>query len=290
MRDEIKRKMGLGILCLLLCAASVAESGGSNASGGLTAEELAVEAPGESTAVLVTDVKEVLLNGIVQFAYQDEQGRYVVDVMESEKTYMGIQITTPEGVPVYGAMPEISMKGASGLLLVDPITNEDGVMSFGVEAGPMGLDLVTAEFGGEKLEFAINVISLDAAGFPRPQVIEGGISWTDLMSATLDYSATGVVASFPDVIKAKAGETVKISGFMTPLQPDLRQSHFLLTSNPSSCYFHIPGGPAGSVEVLTKEGVEVSWDPIVLEGRFEPQERGEYGVVYRLLDARLVKP
>ena len=44
------------------------------------------------------------------------------------------------------------------------------------------------------------------------------------------------------------------------------------------------------MEVLAQDGIEASWDPIVIEGRFEPLETSETGVVYRLHDARLVKP
>ena len=108
------------------------------------------------------------------------------------------------------------------------------------------------------------------------------------MSAQLEFTETGMQVKFPPVIQAMAGERVKISGFMMPLDPDLKQKHFLIASNPPSCFFHIPGGPAGSVEVLATEGIEVSWNPIVIEGLFEPLEQSDYGVVYRLSDAILV--
>ena len=108
------------------------------------------------------------------------------------------------------------------------------------------------------------------------------------MSAKLDYNETGIVASFPTRITDRAGTIVKLSGFMMPLEADLKQRHFLLTSNPPSCFFHIPGGPAGSVEVVATEGIEVSFDPIVLEGRFEPQASSDLGIVYRLLEAKRI--
>lgn len=257
--------------------------------------ELDLEAPEGSLSnlkpVSVQDAKEVVLEGIVEFGYQDEQGRYFVDLLERDKAYLGVRITTPEGNPVVGAMPDISVvEGSSRLMLSELTSAEDGVMNFGVIAGQMGLDRVTASIGEASIEFAINVISLRAAGFPVLETVEGGIGWDELMQARLEYTDMNLVASFPDSIKSRAGQTVKISGFMMPLEPDLKQKHFLLTSNPPSCFFHVPGGPAGSVEVLAAEGVEVSWDPVVIEGRFEPQETSEYGVVYQLHDARLVKP
>ncbi len=256
--------------------------------------ELNIEAPDDALVyqepISVEDAESLVLDAIVEIGYQDEQGRYVVDLLERDKAYLGVRVTTPEGRPVVGAMPNISIDGNSRLLLAELTTAEDGVMNFGVIGGQMGLDKVTASVGETSVEFAINVISLRAAGFPTLDVLEDGIGWDELLQARLEYKDMGYVATFPDSIKSRAGETVKISGFMMPLQPDLKQKHFLLTSNPPSCFFHVPGGPAGSVEVVAAEGVEVSWNPVVLEGRFEPQETSDIGVVYRLLDAREVKP
>ncbi len=258
--------------------------------------ELNIEAPDdalvykEPVSIEDADVKNLVLDAIVEYGYQDEEGRYVVDLLERDKAYLGVRVTTTDGHPVVGAMPNISIDGKSRLLLAELTTAEDGVMNFGVIGGQMGLDRVTASVGEKSVEYAINVISLRAAGFPTLEVLEDGLGWDELLSARLEYKDMGYVATFPDSIKSRAGETVKISGFMMPLQPDLKQKHFLLTSNPPSCFFHVPGGPAGSVEVVAAEGVEVSWNPVVLEGRFEPQETSDIGVVYRLLDAREVKP
>ena len=256
--------------------------------------ELALEPPEGGLTYLepvsAHEAKEVVLDAVVEFGYQDEQGRYVVDLLERDKAYLGVRVSTPDGHPVVGAMPNISVEGSSRLLLSELTTAEDGVMNFGVVGGQMGLDRVTASIGAVSVEFAINLISLRAAGFPTLQTVEGGIAWDELMQAQLEYKDMNLVASFPENIRSRAGDTVKISGFMMPLEPDFKQKHFLLTSNPPSCFFHVPGGPAGSVEVLAAEGIEVSWDPVVIEGRFEPQETSELGVVYRLYDARLVKP
>ncbi|XOV84177.1 MAG: DUF3299 domain-containing protein [bacterium] len=256
--------------------------------------ELNLEPPTEALSnfkpVPVSEVQELVLEGILEFGYQDELGRYVVDLLEKDKAYLGVRVSTPEGRPVFGAMPSISVEGSSRLLLSELTSAEDGVMNFGVIGGSMGVDTVTASIGDVSVEFVINVISLRAAGFPILETIEGGLAWDELMQAQLEYKGMSLVASFPDSIKARAGETVKLSGFMMPLDPTFKQKHFLLTSNPPSCFFHVPGGPAGSVEVLATEGIEVSWDPVVIEGRFEPQETSEIGVVYRIVDARLIKP
>ena len=170
------------------------------------------------------------------------------------------------------------------------ISDDNGLIEFQVIAGQMGLDQITVQVGDQRIEFVVNVISLSSTGFPEPKLIEGGIPWSDLLEVQLEYKDRVLYADFSKRVRERAGEVVKLSGFMMPLDPDIKQKRFILTSNPPSCFFHIPGGPAGSVEVFAPEGIEVAWNPIVIEGRFEPQETSDIGVVYRLLDARLVTP
>ena len=106
----------------------------------------------------------------------------------------------------------------------------------------------------------------------------------------MSYTDTSMVTDFPKEIEVHAGQKVKLSGFMMPLEPEYKQRRFLLTSNPPDCYFHIPGGPAGAIEVFATNGIEPAWGPIVLEGRFEPQHESDTGVVYQLYDAELISP
>lgn len=245
--------------------------------------------------VPVAEAGDVQIEVLAEVGYEDEAGRYVIDLLEQDYAYLAVRLTTSDGRPVQGALPRFSMEGSSQLLrpeeiATEPASDESGVVEFAVVGGQMGLDRVTVLHGEASAEIRVNVISLQAAGFPALPEIEGGIPWQDLMQARLSYQDTGLSAEFPPSVEARAGETVKLSGFLIPLEPDMRPRHFLLTSNPPSCFFHIPGGPAGAVEVLTTEGIELSWGPVVLEGRFEPQKTSEVGVVYRLLDAALVKP
>ncbi|MCY4214881.1 MAG: DUF3299 domain-containing protein [Gammaproteobacteria bacterium] len=263
---------------------------------GLTAEELAAEPPASAIApVKAADATDLRIEVLAEIGYVDEQGRYVVDLLQQDFAYLAVRVETAQGQPVVDAAPAFSIEGTS--LLLEPhevspraTTDEDGVVEFAVVGGQMGLDRVEVKVGEASTELLVNVISLQAAGFPMPPVVEGGLSWQDLMQARIRYEEMMLVADFPEAVAERTGQTVKLSGFMMPLEPDLKQFRFLLTSNPPSCFFHVPGGPAGAVEVLANEGIEVSWNPVVLEGRFEPQRQSEIGVVYRLLDARLVTP
>ena len=255
-------------------------------------------APGSSNVpVSAAEATDVQIEVMGETGYVDEQGRYVVDLLERDYAYLAVMLETGAGRPVQGAVPTFSIEGTSRLLRPGEVssqtaTNENGVVEFALIGGQMSLgrDLVRIEFGAASAEILVNVISLRAAGFPMPPAVEGSLPWEDLMRARVQYRDMKLFADFPPEIADLAGQTVKVWGFMMPLEPDLEQRRFLLASNPPSCFFHVPGGPAGTVEVFAPEGIEVSWDAVVLEGRFEPQQESETGVVYRLHDARLAEP
>lgn len=273
---------------------------------GLTAEELAAEPPPEwsepppgsaNMPVSAAQATDVRIEVMAETGYLDEQGRYVVDLLERDFVQIALLLETGAGRPVQGAAPTFSVEGTSRLLEPDEVsqqtaTDETGFIEFGLIGGDMSLgrDRVRIEFGTASAEILVNVISLRAAGFPTPPAVEDSVPWEDLMRARVQYRDMKLFADFPPEVADLAGQTVKVWGFMMPLEADLEQSWFLLASNPPSCFFHVPGGPAGTVEVFAREGIEVSWDAVVLEGRFEPQEASETGVVYRLHDARLVTP
>ncbi len=94
---------------------------------------------------------------------------------------------------------------------------------------------------------------------------------------------------FPPHIAQQAGKQVKLTGYMLPLDADIKQQHFLLTSAPPSCYFHIPGGAAGVVEIFSETSVEASWVAIQLEGRLKLIETSESGIIYQLENATLIE-
>jgi hypothetical protein len=227
--------------------------------------------------------------------YIDEQGRYVIDLLEQDYAYLSVIVTDSDGRAVYDAKPQFEIEGSSLLLQPDEVgertaTDGSGSLDFAVIGGAMGLDTVTVRVGDTVGKLSVNVISLRATGFPTPPLIEGGMPWSDLMAARISFDDAGMSVEFPKAVSSRANTQVKMSGFMMPLDPDIKQHHFLLTSNPPSCFFHIPGGPAGAVEVFAAEGIEASWDPVVLEGRLETLSNAEYGVIYRLQDARVIDP
>lgn len=238
--------------------------------------------------------KAINIEFVSETGYYNQQSHYVIDLLELDYAYLSVRLFTPEGHPVEGAEPRFSIDGSSRLLQPDEVssmsnTDENGSIDFAVVGGKMGVDRVTVKVGDTQADILVNVISLRAAGLPQLATIEGGIPWEELTRARIRFDDLLIEAQFPATVAAKSGKTVKLTGYMMPLETDILQHRFLLTANPPSCFFHIPGGPAGAVEVLTETGVEVTWDPVVLEGRFETLEHSDAGLVYRLHDARVLQ-
>ena len=84
-------------------------------------------------------------------------------------------------------------------------------------------------------------------------------------------------------------KTQRIQGFMMPLDPGEKQTHFLLSSVPLTCAFCLPGGPESMVEVKTRTPVRYSMEPVVVEGRFLVLNDDSFGLYYRITDATSIK-
>ncbi len=225
--------------------------------------------------------------------YTNADGKVILDVLEGESVYPTLSIQDAEGRPVRGVRPAIRPERDSRFVPLGgeaAASNELGIYPFGLTAGTMGEDRVEIVAGEATQALILNVISQRATGYAWIAEIEGVLDWQLLFRAEVQWGEQHLSATFPDEVLARSGRTVKLAGFMMPLEPTRRQSHFVLTSNPSDCFFHVPGGPTGAVEVFAKKPLSVSWDPIVLEGRFEAIERSEIGVVYRLHEARAIDP
>lgn len=219
--------------------------------------------------------------------YTDGQGRQVIDVIEGSQAFLALSVATEEGQPVLGVEPEFNINGTSVMMAPSeaaPLkgTDESGILEFGVVAGVKGMDKLTVSYGENVAELNINIISLDIHNFAALPELDDGLKWSELMQATLDYQEEQLVASFPASLIQQAGEQVDIVGYMLPLDADTKQKHFLLTSSPPSCFYHIPGGPAGVVEVFSDIGIEASWTPITITGELVLVETSKTGVIYQL--------
>lgn len=241
---------------------------------------------------LADAVRPLNIQLLAETGYRDADNLLVLDVMQQDSVYLMLLIEDAEGRTVEGAEPEIRVDGTSEVARLfghGPATDASGGFRFGVVGGEMGEDEIIVTLGDISAQAILNVISLAATGYDNLADIEGVLPWSLLMQAQISWGEETMSAVFPPEVQTNDGQTVKLAGFMMPLEMTEEQSRFALTSNPRSCFFHIPGGPAGAVEVFAAKPVAVTWDPVVLEGRFEALDSSEMGVAYRLHEARLVE-
>ena len=228
-----------------------------------------------------------------QSGYTDQVGRNVIDVIEGYQVNLALTAETKAGRPVIGLKPDFDLTGSSELIPPGESTSltstdESGILEFGVTAGEQGMDKLTVSFGENEATVYFNIISLKINDFPSAPTLLGGLNWSQLMKTELSLVEDEVKVDFPNEILEQDGELVRVSGFMMPMDSSLKQKHFLLTSSPPHCFFHIPGGPAGVIEVFSEDGVESSWGPVVVEGKFELVSAPEMGVIYKLHQAQPV--
>ena len=226
--------------------------------------------------------------------YTDQVGREVIDVIEGYQVNLALTVDTLKGQPVIGLTPEFDLMGTSELIppgTSTPLTSTDesGVLEFGITAGKQGLDKLTVSYGSNEATIYFNIISLAINDFPSAPTLLGGLNWSQLMQTELKLEDGEVKVDFPEMLLEQNGEVVRVSGFMMPMDSSLKQKHFLLTSSPPHCFFHIPGGPAGVIEVFSDDGIESSWGPVVVEGTFELVMAPQMGVIYKLQQAQVVE-
>jgi uncharacterized protein len=120
---------------------------------------------------------------------------------------------------------------------------------------------------------------------PRSDVVP----WSTLSQVEQKVEKSRIVQVYDPAILALHQKTVRLQGFMAPLDPGERQVHFLLTSVPLTCAFCTPGGAESMVQVRTRSSIRYSMEAVVVEGRFQVLHNDSTGFYYRMTDAISVK-
>jgi len=123
---------------------------------------------------------------------------------------------------------------------------------------------------------------------PLPQRTDV-LPWSTLTDVKTKLINKRVLPSYPPAVQALNDKTQRVQGFMMPLEPGEKQTHFLLTSVPLTCAFCTPGGPESMVEVFSKTPVKYTLEPVVVDGKFSVLADDPYGLFYRIKDAVTVK-
>jgi uncharacterized protein len=121
----------------------------------------------------------------------------------------------------------------------------------------------------------------------------GGISWrlleqTKLNDRTDEKTRTIYTKPiFPAEIKALNGKTIKVAGWMLPLDNGKTQKRWVMLGYPPGCPFHMHALPNQFIEVLSPAGVPTDeLKLIVVTGTLELTGFDESGIFYRLKNAR----
>lgn len=115
------------------------------------------------------------------------------------------------------------------------------------------------------------------------------LPWSLLTNVKTRIEKNRVLPVFPAEIQALDGKPQRVQGFMMPLEPGEKQTHFLLSSVPLSCSFCLPGGPESMIEVKSKTPIRYGMEPLVVQGRLSVLPDDPYGLYYRITDAVPVK-
>ncbi|MDX1498032.1 MAG: DUF3299 domain-containing protein [Salinisphaeraceae bacterium] len=220
-------------------------------------------------------------------AYVNADDTLMIDVIEGQLAFIEVMLIDDQDIPLRDTQLEIKSSQGSPLVGADRATDVNGVMQFAVRPAKQGEDRVTVSWNSIEEQVILNVISDEATQWQDIDKREGLVKWETLLGSRLTYLDDAIRIDFTKEVQALNGQEIKVAGFMMPLESEAAQTNFLLVSTPPSCFFHLPGGPTGAIEVFAPKGIEMSWDPMVIKGRFELFQPTEYGVVYRMHDAVL---
>jgi len=117
--------------------------------------------------------------------------------------------------------------------------------------------------------------------YPLPEV-SGAVPWELLVNVDMVYEGVDLVPEYSDEVRALVGETVKMVGFLVPL--DAARTHVLLSMISPNCPYCLPGGPETFVELIADEPIEYSNDAVVVTGRFELLHDSLAGYYYRMTE------
>ncbi|MDD9892654.1 MAG: hypothetical protein OXT49_03980, partial [Gammaproteobacteria bacterium] len=232
-------------------------------------------------------------------AYIDEEGRWVLDLVVGSFAMLPVVAANEAGSGIADMPMTFKTNGdldvqARGEEEGKTKTNGQGqgVLVFDVFGDPRE-EIIEVKAAGQQMDIVINVLSAQVNNYSALNTLEGVVHWKELVKAEVRYVPGGIQASYPAHIAALHETEVQLVGFMMPLDTKPEQTHFVLTSSPPSCFYHIPGGIAGGVEVFSKEPLAVSWEPVLLKGKLKIYKQNKVGVIYQLLDAepqKLVLP
>ncbi len=111
--------------------------------------------------------------------------------------------------------------------------------------------------------------------------------WTTLRTTRIRADdARGIfVATHSPAVKALAGKSLTLPGFIMPLDAATRGTHFLLSKYTPVCAFCPPGEPNEVVEVHTARPVAFGAKLVSVTGTFGLENNGDNGLFFQMTGA-----
>jgi uncharacterized protein len=124
--------------------------------------------------------------------------------------------------------------------------------------------------------------------------VPGGIPWSVLASTrervTVDANRRSWTdPQFPPAVQRLGNQTVKVNGYIMPLQQSDQQQHFVLMAYPPSCPFCMTAGPQYLIEVKAGRPFRFTYDAVIVQGTMRLLTRDPTGFFYRIENARQVR-
>lgn len=221
-------------------------------------------------------------------------GAPVIPAIQNDIVYLAAEVRDADGELLDDVPISLSSTRDNELVGPKPVTRDGGYTDLALVARSLGRDTLTVSAGSVSTQIGLDVREPDAVD-DYASALEGiddsdnVLGWAALMKAQIDYDEQfRVSATYPAALKERFGQSVRLVGYMLPMQMSTTQTRFILSANPPVCFFHMPGGPATVVDVHTQRAMEMTWEPVVVEGTLQAETQTDDGLLYRLTDARVV--
>lgn len=113
----------------------------------------------------------------------------------------------------------------------------------------------------------------------------GAVPWSLLSKTAIARVGGKLGPDFPAALRPLHGKTVKLQGYLLPLEAGQTHSRFLLSAWSPSCPFCLTAGPEAMVEVRARTAVKYTLDPVTVQGKLQLLDNDASGMFYRLVDA-----
>lgn len=112
-------------------------------------------------------------------------------------------------------------------------------------------------------------------------------TWVVLATTKIgeDLERGAFTASHPRAVRALAGKSMTITGYVMPLETTPTFTRFLLTRYTPVCQFCPPGMPNEVIEVQAATPIAPTQTLIRVSGRFSLHDNGEQGLFFRIENA-----